>query len=94
MAIYQGNDLRKITGGLKRPQRDKRKYELGSMPTETKLSDKHVVKVERVMGGNKKVKVVYAQYANVYDLLKRGARRSRLPLCLRPPLTGSTPEEG
>ncbi|MCI4455165.1 MAG: 30S ribosomal protein S8e [Sulfolobus sp.] len=85
MAIYQGNDLRKITGGLKRPHRDKRKYELGSMPTETKLSDKHVVKVERVMGGNKKVKVVYAQYANVYDPVEKRSKKVKITAVLETP---------
>jgi len=85
MAIYQGNDLRKITGGLKRPNRDKRKYELGSAPTETKLSDRHVVKVERVMGGNEKVKVVYAQYANVYDPVEKRSKKVKITAVLETP---------
>jgi len=67
MSVYQGNDLRKITGGKKRPHRKPRKYELGSFPTDTKLSDRDVREVDRVFGGNIKIRLKYASYANVYD---------------------------
>ncbi|MEM4490273.1 MAG: 30S ribosomal protein S8e [Desulfurococcaceae archaeon] len=65
MAYYQGNDLRKPTGGLKREHRKKRKYELGSPPTKTVLSNKEERKIERVRGGNVKVKLKEAVYVNV-----------------------------
>ncbi len=65
MSVYQGNDLRKITGGRKRPSRKKRKYELGRYPTNTKLSDRERRIIQRVRGGNYKVRVKEAQYANV-----------------------------
>jgi len=67
MSVYQGNDLRKITGGRKRPHRKPRKYELGSYPTETELSENDVREVERVFGGNTKIRLKYAASANVYD---------------------------
>jgi len=35
----QGRSPRKRTGGRRRPNRDKRKHELGSEPTETQLGD-------------------------------------------------------
>ena len=38
MSWYQGNDLKKPTGGKKSRHRNKRKYELGRAPTMTKLS--------------------------------------------------------
>ncbi|MEM1639234.1 MAG: 30S ribosomal protein S8e [Desulfurococcaceae archaeon] len=65
MAYYQGNDLRKPTGGLKTEHRKKRKYELGSPPTKTVLSNKEERKIERVRGGNVKVKLKEAVYVNV-----------------------------
>lgn len=67
MAYYQGNDLRKPTGGLKRKHRGKRKYELGSPPTKTSLSDKEERKVERAYGGNVKVRLKKALYVNVAE---------------------------
>ncbi len=67
MGVYQGNDLKKITGGKKRRHRKPRKYEMGSYPTETKLSDKDERRLDRVFGGNYKVRLKYAAYANVVD---------------------------
>ncbi len=58
---------RKRTGGKKRPWRKKRKYELGSFPTETKMGPEDVRKVERRRGGNLKVRLVAAKRANVAD---------------------------
>ncbi len=65
MGIYQGNDLRKISGGRKRPYRKKRKYELGRFPTNTKLSNRDRVVIERVRGGNIKVRVREVSYVNL-----------------------------
>ena len=65
MSVYQGNDLRKITGGRKRPSRKKRKYELGRYPINTKLSDRERRVIQRVRGGNYKIRVKEAKYANV-----------------------------
>jgi small subunit ribosomal protein S8e len=65
MAYYQGNDLKKLTGGLRARNRGKRKYELGSPPTKTTLSSSEERKVERVMGGNVKVRLRTALYVNV-----------------------------
>jgi len=58
---------RKRTGGKKRPWRKKRKYELGSFPTETVLGPEEVRKVERRRGGNLKVRLVKARKASVAD---------------------------
>lgn len=67
MAIYQGNDSKKITGGVRRPNRKKRKYELGGYPLLTKTGDKDVRIRERVMGGKIIVRAKTVSYANVYD---------------------------
>ncbi|MEM1701676.1 MAG: 30S ribosomal protein S8e [Desulfurococcaceae archaeon] len=65
MSYYQGNDLRKPTGGLKRPHRGKRRYETGSPPVLTKLGERDSRKTERVMGGNTKIKLREALFINV-----------------------------
>jgi len=67
MGVYQGNDLKKITGGKKRAHRKPRKYEIGSYPTETKVAEKDYRIIDRVFGGNIKVRLKYAAYANVYN---------------------------
>lgn len=54
-----------MTGGLYRPHRKKRKYEMGRSQTETLIGERKV-KVERVRGGNYKVKLVRDKFANVY----------------------------
>lgn len=65
MAYYQGNDLKKPTGGVKARHRDKRKYELGSPPTITTLSSSEERKIVRTRGGGVKVKLKSALYINV-----------------------------
>ncbi|RLG88989.1 MAG: 30S ribosomal protein S8e [Thermoprotei archaeon] len=65
MSWYQGNDLKKPTGGKKSRHRNKRKYELGRAPTMTKLSAQEARKIIRVRGGNIKVRLKKAVYVNV-----------------------------
>ncbi|MFZ8782776.1 MAG: 30S ribosomal protein S8e [Desulfurococcaceae archaeon] len=66
MSYYQGNDLRKPSGGLRgRHRKVKRKYELGSPPTLTRVGSEEERKVERVRGGNVKVRLKEAVYVNV-----------------------------
>lgn len=65
MSYYQGNDLKKPSGGLKRPHRGKRRHEMGSPPTLTKLGDSDTRKIERAMGGNVKIRLKEAVFVNV-----------------------------
>uniref|UniRef100_A0A7C2VFX9 Small ribosomal subunit protein eS8 n=1 Tax=Ignisphaera aggregans TaxID=334771 RepID=A0A7C2VFX9_9CREN len=78
MSVYQGNDFKKISGGKKRPGRDKRKYELGSYPTETKLLHKDVREVDRTYGGNVKIRLKYASHANVLDPESKTCKKVRI----------------
>lgn len=65
-SFYQGNDLRKPTGGVKgRVAKVKRKALCGGPPRVPTLGPQRV-EVERVTGGNVKVRLRSAQYANVY----------------------------
>ena len=57
---------RKRTGGKKAIWRKKRKYEMGSDPTKTKLGERRI-RLERTKGGSIKIKLLADFYANVLD---------------------------
>ena len=66
MAIPKGRSKRKITGGLYKAFRKRKKRELGNYPTLTSLGE-FKNKVERVFGGNTKVRLRSCDFANVVD---------------------------
>ncbi len=63
--IWHGRSRRKPTGGLYRPYRKKRKYEMGRPQVETLIGERKIKKV-RVRGGNYKIKLFRDMFANVY----------------------------
>jgi small subunit ribosomal protein S8e len=66
-SFYKGDDLKKPSGGKKRRVRKTKKKALGGGPPQIpKLGENDVRYVERVRGGNKKVRLREARYANVY----------------------------
>lgn len=67
MAIWQGRSLKKPSGGKIVLARKKRKRELGREPAMTRVSDEEKKKIIRTYGGNRKVRLVNAAYANVFD---------------------------
>ena len=66
MAISQSRSKRQATGALYRPYRKKKKYELGSDPTSTKLANRKI-KADRVLGGNIKFRLLDIDYVNVAE---------------------------
>jgi Ribosomal protein S8E len=64
MAIYQGRARVKISGGILRRLRHKRRFELGREPTNTTIGSTKR-KIIRTMGGNSKVVLLRVEYANV-----------------------------
>ncbi|ADY00962.1 MAG: 30S ribosomal protein S8e [Vulcanisaeta sp.] len=67
LSFYQDRDTKKPTGGYRaRPYKVKKKALGGGSPTNTTLSSNDTRNVIRVFGGNVKVKIVGAQYANLY----------------------------
>ncbi len=86
MGVYQGNDLKKPTGGKKRPhQKVKRKYWMGRYPTFTRLDTRDVREHIRVRGGNYKIRLKRAAYANVVDPETHTARKVRILRVLETP---------
>ncbi|ABU81949.1 30S ribosomal protein S8e [Ignicoccus hospitalis] len=86
MGVYHGPDLKKITGGKKRRHRKvKRKYWMGRYPTNTTLAENEKRKIERVRGGNIKVRLRYAAYANVVDPNENVAKKVKILRVLETP---------
>ncbi|NJE55217.1 30S ribosomal protein S8e [Thermococcus sp. 21S9] len=68
MAIWQGRSLKKPSGGRIVLARKKRKRELGREPANTRVAEEREKrKIIRTYGGNRKVRLVEALYANVFD---------------------------
>ncbi len=86
MGIYQGNDLKKPTGGKKRPHRKvKRKYWMGRFPTFTRLDNTEQRRIIRVRGGNSKVRLKRAAYANVADPSTNSVKKVKILRVLETP---------
>ena len=66
MALWQGKSRRKPTGGRRVPSASKRKFEIGREKQYTKLG-KQSLKQYRTCGGNVKVGMLAAEFANVVD---------------------------
>lgn len=79
MSMYHGNDLRKITGGKKgRHVKVKRKALMGRFPVLTTVGKTNLARIERVRGGNVKVKVRRAAEANVYIPSEKVTKRTKI----------------
>ena len=66
MALWQGKPNKKSTGGRLVPSKGKRKFEIGREKQYTRLG-KQSLKQYRTCGGNVKVGMLAAEYANVVD---------------------------
>ena len=66
MAIVHSKDLRKPTGGMRRPHRKKKKFEIGR-PYVPVLVGPEKRKIIRVRGGNRKIRLLKAEFANVSE---------------------------
>jgi small subunit ribosomal protein S8e len=61
---WQGESVRKVTGGRRRPAQMKRRAEIGLAPADTHIGEDRR-KVIRTYGGNDKVRAMRAAFANV-----------------------------
>ncbi|MBP5685785.1 MAG: 30S ribosomal protein S8e [Candidatus Methanomethylophilaceae archaeon] len=66
MALWQGKSNKKSTGGRLVPSKGKRKFEIGREKQFTRLG-KQSLKQYRTCGGNVKVGMLAAEFANVVD---------------------------
>ena len=61
---WQGESVRKVTGGRRRPAQMKRRAEIGLAPADTHIGEDRR-KIIRTFGGNDKVRALRAAFANV-----------------------------
>ena len=66
MALWQGKSRRMPTGGRRRPQRKKRRFEIGREKQFTFVGEERHKKY-RTKGGNCKVRALGAEFANVVN---------------------------
>ena len=66
MALSQARPRRKQTGARYKDSRKKKQYELGREPSFTKLGKKRAQAL-RVMGANRKLRLLSADTANLFD---------------------------
>lgn len=84
MALWQGRSDRKVTGGRYRPIRKKRKFEIGREQQFTTLGKERYKRV-RTNGGNRKMRVLLAEYANVLDPDTQKAKRVKIETVVESP---------
>ena len=78
LSVYQGRDWRSETGRRLKPNRKKRKYEMGRHPTYTRFEETVEIIPIRTKGGGVKVRVYKTPYANVIDPETKKAQKVRI----------------
>jgi len=63
---YQGDSVRRRTGGRRRPKRKKRKHELGRTPAETEVDEPRIRAID-VRGNGEKRRALALDVASVAD---------------------------
>lgn len=84
MALWQGRSRRKFTGGRYRPNRGKRKTEIGREQQVTVIG-KYTKKIVKTRGGNVKFRVLTTDIANVYDSKSKKTKRTNIKTVLQNP---------
>ena len=82
MALWQGKSKRKPSGGRLVLNRKKRRYEVGREPLLTNLGEESMW-MYRTMGGNHKVKMLSAAYANVVDPKNNQVKRVKIIITVK-----------
>lgn len=68
---------RKLTGGVKVPNRGRRAYEQHSYPIETKVKEDERV-IKKMKGGSLKVKCLSTTFANVLDPISKQTKKVKI----------------
>jgi small subunit ribosomal protein S8e len=77
MVISQARSLRKNTGGRYQKFRNKKQFETGSLPALPKPG-KTQLKIIRGTSGNKKFRLLHAEFANVIDPKTKKAMKLKI----------------
>ncbi|MBL7055274.1 30S ribosomal protein S8e [Candidatus Woesearchaeota archaeon] len=84
MAISQARSKKKQTGALYKDYRKKKKHELGRLPSLTKLDKKRASSI-RTMGGNKKIRLLSVDTANLFDSKTKKYEKVKIKTILENP---------
>jgi small subunit ribosomal protein S8e len=85
MTTWHGNiHKKKSTGGRRKKNREKKRYERGSFPTET-IVGKRDIKISSRVGGNLKIRLKRTQWVNLSDPSKGKTRKIEIQRILENP---------
>ncbi|MFH0978754.1 MAG: 30S ribosomal protein S8e [Candidatus Woesearchaeota archaeon] len=84
MVISQYKSSQKQTGAKYKDFRKKRKIDMGRVPTNTRLDD-NKTKVIRTLGGNRKVRTLYANTIHVFDSKDKKSKVAKIKTVLENP---------
>jgi len=74
---WQGESVRKVTGGRRRPAAMKRRTEIGLAPADTHIGEDRS-RIIRTTGGNEKVRALRASFANVTNPANGETKKVRI----------------
>lgn len=74
---WQGESVRKVTGGRRRPAAMKRRTEIGLAPADTHIGEDRS-RIIRTTGGNEKIRALRASYANVTNPANGETKKVRI----------------
>ncbi|MBN2042478.1 MAG: 30S ribosomal protein S8e [Candidatus Aenigmarchaeota archaeon] len=77
MTKWHRKSTRSLTGARVRKNRKKKKFEMGNVFLETKIGKRNV-KVQKTIGGNRKLKVLSVEKINVADPKKKTIKRVKV----------------
>ena len=77
MVIFQGKGRKNPRGSRYKQFRDYRKYELGRLPSFTGLGKERVKEI-RTRGGNRKLRLLSDEYANVVDAKTNKSQKAKI----------------
>lgn len=84
MVVEQSRPKRKETGARYKDYRKRKQYELGRLPSLTKV-EKTRVQVKRTLGANKKVRLLSADTANVYNPKSKKYEKAKIKTIVENP---------
>ena len=85
MTTWHGNiHKKKSTGGRRKKNKEKKRYERGSFPTETILSEREI-KINRRVGGNLKIRLKRTKWVNLSEPSKGKTRKIEIQRILENP---------
>lgn len=84
MVVEQARPKRKETGARYKAYRKKRQYDLGRLPSLTKVDERRSQRV-RTLGNNSKTKILSANIANVFDPKSKKYAKAKIKTTLENP---------